>query len=741
MTTRFATRIGLQSPDERPADAFDVVAFHEPAVGAEARTKGSLFLLAQLTGGSPTLAAAAREALEAMRRDYYYDLSAGVAVSLTKAVASANRRLYHQRRRLAIPRRAGVSVVAVVVRGREAHAAKLGPASAVIVRDGRMYEVPPPPAATEEDPRVRSRRVAASLGEALEVEPYTWHGALAAGDRIGLVSRHFAQAVGVEELKTSLARMRPAQAVEHLQRVFAIRGGTGSDGMLAVEIAELAPTATVHQLEPVRPAEPLAGLPDQSPVPLADAIGRGFHRAGHAAEGARAAAGRGVVTGLSWILAFVPRRRPEYPRSIPRTAEREAGRRRRIGLAGMVVVAGIMAVGSTVAAFPTARPTDAIPRATTARQSIAEAVELVEAVEDKVGGADLVDRDPERATELLTDAHAAVERAESVGVDRAALAPLRARIAGRLDALYRVTRLDRAESVVDLTVAFDDVDPVDMVAASDGSLWILERGRGRVIRLDPVDGSTSVIFRAGQELPGGDVPAAPWLIATAATDVVGIDRARTAWRIDLAERIARPMEMNGAAQLGDETTLIGALQHRPPLEIFTLYVVNPETGGIDRWSPPPVIPVTYPDPPEPFLVEAPDLDPRAARDLRVDVSAWLLHASTVTRVDFGSPSSQEDYSLDPPPDAAIRPALDYRLLDGATIGDRELLYVYDAAGQRIIAFQRADGAFVRQWLAPDDGPLAGALDDVRALSVTSVADGPPAAYVLTADGVLRLVLE
>ena len=33
------------------------------------------------------------------------------------------------------------------------------------------------------------------------------------------------------------------------------------------------------------------------------------------------------------------------------------------------------------------------------------------------------------------------------------------------------------------------------------------------------------------------------------------------------------------------------------------------------------------------------------------------------------------------------------------------------------------------------------LADVRALSVTSVADGPPVAYLLTADGVLRLVLE
>jgi hypothetical protein len=110
MSNRFATRIGLPSADERPADAHDVVAFHEPTIGAHARTKGSLFLLAQLTGGSPTLANSAREALEAIQHDYYYDLSAGVLVALSKAMASANRRLYHQRRRLGIPRRAGVSI-------------------------------------------------------------------------------------------------------------------------------------------------------------------------------------------------------------------------------------------------------------------------------------------------------------------------------------------------------------------------------------------------------------------------------------------------------------------------------------------------------------------------------------------------------------------------------------------------------------------------------------------------------
>ena len=738
MSNRFATRIGLPSAEERPADAHDVVVFHEPSVGADARTKGSLFMVAQLTGGTPHLARAAAEALESMRHDYYYDLSAGVLVSLSKALAGANRRLYHQRRRLAIPRRSGISVVALVIRGREAHVAKLGPASAVVVRDGRMYEVPPPPAVSEQDPRVRKRRVAATLGEALEVEPFTWQGGLAPGDRLALVSRHFAHTIGVDELKRAMVEMRPTQAVEHLQQVFAIRGGTGSDALMAIEVDELPATVTTHHLEPVRPAEPFAGLPDQSPVPLADAIGRGLHRAGDAAEGAKAAAGHGAVTLLSWILAFVPRRRPEYPRSIPRTAERDEHRRRRLGLVGMIGVAGILAAGATVAALPSVRPTEAIPRAATAREAIAEAVDLVGQVEERVDGADLVDRNPERATELLSDAHAAIALAEGVGVSEQQLAPLRGRIERRLDALYRVARVVRPDSVAEFGDSLEDVVPADMVAASDGSLWILETGRGRILRLDPATGELAVIFRAGQALESGDVPGDPWLIATAATDVVVIDRQRTAWRIDLTERIPRRMPLAGLESISGETTLIGALQHRPPLEIFNLYVVDGASGEMWRWSPPAVIPVTYPDPAEPFLTERPDLDPRDARDLRIDVNAWLLHADTVTRVDFGSPRSQADYSLDPPPDAAVRPRLDYRILDGATVGDREFLYVYDAANARLIGFQRADGAFVRQWMAPDDDDW---MADVRALSVTSVADGPPIAYLLTADGVLRLVLE
>src|SRR2546430_7169481 len=117
MTNRLATRIGLPVPEERPADTRDVLRFREPTVGAEVRTKGSLFLLAQVTGGDARVGRAAAQGLEALEHDYYYDLSARALGALGKALAHANRRLYHQRGKLRIPRPAGGSVVALAIRG------------------------------------------------------------------------------------------------------------------------------------------------------------------------------------------------------------------------------------------------------------------------------------------------------------------------------------------------------------------------------------------------------------------------------------------------------------------------------------------------------------------------------------------------------------------------------------------------------------------------------------------------
>jgi hypothetical protein len=739
MSSRLATRLGLPAPEDRLPGAMDLVRFHEPATGSLARTKGSLFLLAQLTGGDAHLARAAGDALEQLQHDYYYDLSAGSLGALAKALANANRRLYHQRGRLGIPRRAGVSIIAMAIRGREAHVAKLGPAAAVILREGRMYELPPPPAVHEEDPRVRQRRVAATLGEALEITPYTWKGELAPGDQMALVSRNLAQVVGIEELKHALATLRPSAAVEHVERLFQIRGGSGSDGILALEIMELPATATTRQLEPVRPTEPLAGLPDQSPVPLADAIGRFLHRMGDAIDGLQGAVGRAILYAFNVLFAFVPRRRPQYPRQILRTAAVEEGRRRRLGMLGMAGVALLLAFGTSVASLPAVSPTQAIPRATVARQAIEETHALMAEVGEQVDGRDLVDRAPQAATELLNQAFAAIERAAGAGVPPSALNRLRDRVDAGLDRIHAVARIGEASTLVDLATPFPGISPSAMVAASDGSLWVADTGRGRLVRIDG-RGRAQVVYRAGQaigDLAGGD----PWLLASAATDIVLVDRQRQAWRFDLREHTPQPLSLPGLEEIGGRSHLLAALQHRPPLEIFNLYAVDAARDQVLKWSPGDVVPVVYPRPPERFLTEKPDLRPRDARDLFVDVNLWLLQRDTVTRVNFGAPLPQEDYSLDPPPDGEVRQPVDYRLIDGATVGDRDLFYVYDAANARVIAYQRADGAFVRQWLAPRTGSWAGVLDQVVDMSVGSVADGPPVATLLTPDSVVRVVLE
>ena len=199
------------------------------------------------------------------------------------------------------------------------------------------------------------------------------------------MSRNLAQVVGVDELKRALALLRPSQAVEHLQHLFQIRGGRGSDGVLAVEITALPATATTHHLEPVRPAEPLAGLPDQSPVPLADAIGRGLHRSGDAIDAVQGALGRGALRLMSWVLAFVPRRGPQL-RTVARTEIRDEERRHRLGLLGIGAVALLIAMGATVASLPSARPTEALPRAAVARAAIGQAKDLIEKVDAKVDG-------------------------------------------------------------------------------------------------------------------------------------------------------------------------------------------------------------------------------------------------------------------------------------------------------------------------------------------------------------------
>lgn len=743
MSHRLAIAVGLPPEARRAPRSRDVVRFHEPTVGALARAKGSLLLLAEVRGGDGRLERALREALAQIELDYYYDLSAGPLGALRRALQNANRRLYHARRRLGIPGRGRVSIIALALREREALVARVGSAAAVLVRGGRVYELPPSAADAEQsigDEDRDSAEVPRTIGEAVAVEPSVWQGVVAAGDRLALLSRNLARTVGPAALREALAAPRPGEAVEQLGDAFATRGGDASDGRAVVELGDATWSAVVHPPRPVRPAEPLAGAPHRGPLPFVDAMASAF-RTSHAVIGtARRRLARGAAVVSSSVSVILPRRRQMYPRTITRTDARAERWRRRVGLLGAGGTAAVLAVGAAVAWPPGPSPTEAIPRAAAAREAVLVARELTVRVKERAGGVPLIERDASAAEDLLADASAELARAAEAGVARAELSGMQRRIDEHFDALYAVSRIQAVEPIVDLASLFDGLRATDMAPASDGSLWILDEGRGRVVRVVPGEGTAEIVYSAGQALEGGEA-GEPWLIATAATDVVVVDRGRQAWRIDLTERVPRRTTLAGIDALAGSTRLVAALQHRPPLEIFNVYAVDGRSGEMLKWTPPPIIPVEFPAAPEPYLLEAPDLPAQRARDLHVDTDVWLLHPRTVTLVRFGTPRSQADYSLERPPDGAARPALDYRLLEAATVAGRELLYVYDAANARLLGFARADGSFVGQWLAAPDGAAAAILERVVGLAVPSVAEGPAVAYLLTPERIVRVVLD
>ena len=99
-----------------------------------------------------------------------------------------------------------------------------------------------------------------------------------------------------------------------------------------------------------------------------------------------------------------------------------------------------------------------------------------------------------------------------------------------------------------------------------------------------------------------------------------VDRQRQAWRFDLGQRSPRRLVLSGIDRVSSKAALLVALQHRPPLQIFNLYLVDPGDGRVKKWTPPAVIPITYRSAPESFLTARPDLSVASATDLQADAT-------------------------------------------------------------------------------------------------------------------------
>ncbi len=550
MAVRLHMKLGVVAEPDRLPDSPDTVVVVEPSVGSVARSKGNLYLLVTANGTSNRIHDATRLAAETIRNEYYYDKSAGIRGCLAKAIGLANKRLAHLRDRLGMHERdiAGpIGIGLAVVRGSELYVATVGPAEAYLIRQARLSTLPDP----HRERGLPSR----------ELEPDVWRGEISVGDSLVIVSANVMSRIGPDELKDAMVTLHPQSAMEHLHHRFITNGGSGNDGAIAIEATEVAATQKSRSLVPVRPAEPLAGTPERSPIPLADSVTDGVAAVQAGAHQARVAAGGVFERGIRRLLDLLPERNTAYRRVTPLASRREAQRRAAVALLAFVLVVGGLGVGVFLAASGT-------PRAPLRSVSAAQAaLDLARADIAKVWGpgVDLVVRDREEAERLLTEAYAELDKAEDAGISTVTVAGLRSRVVAGLDQLYGVVDVDPA-----VLFSFETADPpVDLAAlvkGPDDAAYVLDRASKAVFRVDFNAAAAANIMRPGQKASGTTV-SEPQLLGAGGPDLLVLDSENVLWRWRPANRAGRGtiarIQVTGAASWGADVPAFGTYLRNP----------------------------------------------------------------------------------------------------------------------------------------------------------------------------------
>src|SRR3989441_339263 len=308
----FVTKTG--STTELRPGAPDVILVSEPTLGATLRTKGRFYFLCEVSRQHGTNAGAdvAKEVADLARQEYYYDLSAGIEVSLRKALRQANRRaaqrLRDQRGRVTL------HCACAVVVNNELYAARIGAAQVFLVRRARLFLPGDEPGELADFVHRTTTREAASLGGEADVLPDVWRQSVEPGDTLILASGALTDGLGAETLKNAAVTLHPRAAAEHVHNRAVAEGVVGSAAGLFIEISAASAGAARVLSEPVRAAQPSEVEIADNIRSRVDALWRKRPRIGEAIGAAAAPATRAVGKTVAVGFELMPRRAPPLPR-------------------------------------------------------------------------------------------------------------------------------------------------------------------------------------------------------------------------------------------------------------------------------------------------------------------------------------------------------------------------------------------------------------------------------------------
>jgi hypothetical protein len=606
-----------------------------------------------------------------------------------------------------------------VVRGNEMYVATVGPAEAYLIRQARLSTLPDP----------HRERGLPSSG----LEPDVWRGEIAVGDSLVLISPNIMSRLGPDELKDAMLTLHPQSAMEHLHGRFVAADGAGSDGAIAFEATEVATTTRARTLVPVRPAEPLAGAPDRSPIPLADNVQAASAAMTSAAGSARVAAGGAFGRIVRRVQEFLPRRRPAYRRVTPLASRRETQRRAAMAFLALVTVVG--GLGLAVYAFGGAGQQEAISSVNAGQAALDSAREKLDQVNGP--GIDLVVDDPKKAMKLLTEAYAALATAESSKVSAAVLDPLRAKVVAGLDRLYGVVPVASTD-LFTFTPA-EGGQPFDLTAivrGPDDAPYVIDRATKSVYRIDLKRKKATAIVRAGKKAAGTTM-ADPKFLAVGGRDLLILDSKNVMWRWrpsnDAGKGTLTKMTVSGSTEWGDDITAIGTFLRDLGRGLYNLYVIDPSEQQI-RAYPPASDGGGFPNKATGWLAAARAVDKMTS--MYIDGDIFVTEAGILERFTRGK---SDGWDAGSPADELLRATPDLTLVAGTGDQRQGSVYAFDHRNARVLAYDKASGEYQAQYR------LAGGLpdwEDLRGFYVIPGVDGgPPTLVWLAADHVGQAVLQ
>jgi hypothetical protein len=716
---RLQMKLGVIPESDRLPDSPDTVLHVEPRVGAQTRTKGHLYLLVTSKIAGHRAAEATRLVADSIRAEYYYDESAGIRVCLGKAIQAANKRLGHARERAALgatDASGPIGVAVAVVRDNELYVATVGPAEAYLSRGARLSTLP--------DPH-RERGLPAA-----DLEPDVWRGEINVGDQLLLVSPSVSERLGMDELKDALVTLHPQSAVERLHARYVAAGGTGSDGAITLEVGEVAASRSGRAPVPVRPAQPLAGSPDRSPIPLVDSVVVGVAAAQSAADAARTAAGGLGSTLVRRLQDALPVRQPRGRRVTPMTARREMQQRAAMAILSFIVVIGVLGAAIYFIGGRTF-PGPAIASFEAGQQALEDAQADMTRVLGS--GVDLVSNDPRKAASLLADAITKLNAAAAAGVPSSTIKPLRDEAVSAIDRLYRMA--DVADQPIFTFPAGQKADLRSIVRGPDGAPYVLDAATKTIYRIDLTKKAAVSVFRAGTKI-GSLTEGEPRLMTVGGRSLVILDSKSVLWKWTPANSTGRGttlrLRVSGSSEWGTDVLAIGTFLQNVDAGLYNLYVVDPSQQQIV---------VYYPAqdggsfPTSAGRLSTPR-DVSGITAMYIDGDIWLADGGQLVRVVNGRAGG---WTAADPGDAIVRGKPDYTLVTSGAQRGTGTVYGFDAANHRVIGFTKADGTFVGQYRL-----AAGATgwSDLRSWYVVPGAgDQPDTLIWISATGIHQSILE